>query len=277
MSDNANKILLLTGGTGSLGQHLTSEALRLGYKKVIVFSRHEHLQVEMKRKYGTDRVRYFLGDVRDRDRLLSAFRGVHHVVHAAAIKHVDMVQYNPIESTEINVMGAKNIILAAIERGVEKVLAISTDKSVKPVNLYGAQKLCADFLFTCSNAYSPTTTKFSSARFGNFWNSRGSVVEYFSKLKEQGLDTFPVTDFRMDRYFIYPERAAALCFQWLEKMEGGEIFVPKMILKKIVDVAMEIHPDAKLVEVGMRYGEKLHEDLVSNEIVKEEKDYWITR
>lgn len=280
MFEFKGRTILITGGTGSLGQKLVDLILQKGFGKIIILSRHEHLQVEMKRKYPLSRIRFFIGDIRDRDRLMMAFKGVDYVIHAAALKHVDVCYYNPSETVKTNVYGAQNIIDAAIERNVNKVLAVSTDKACLPVNLYGAAKLTADFLFLSSSVYTKKHgTRFSVVRYGNFWNSRGSVVEYFHQLKEQGKKEFPITNINMTRYFINLEDAAEFCLFALAKMKGGEIFVPKMRERLITDVAKEIDPDVTFREIGMRPGEKITEDLVSDSdqmMTEDCGEYWRT-
>lgn len=276
------KTILVTGGTGSLGQELVSQIIAMDHRKVIVFSRDEHKQVDMERKWKNpdDPIRYFLGDIRDRECLYRALSGVDIVIHTAALKHVHKAEYNPFEAIKTNVIGAQNIIDAAIDRGVAKVLAISSDKAVNPVNLYGASKLCADKLFIAGNSYSGDGgTKFSVIRFGNFWNSRGSVVEFFQRLTDEGSEALPITDLNMTRYFISLKRAAECVVDCIGKMTGSEIFTPKMRVKRIIDIAMKINPDASLLEVGARPGEKIHEDLITETEAKqtyETPGYYVT-
>lgn len=257
-----NKTLLITGGTGSLGRAIANEAIKRNAGKVIIFSRDENEQVRMARDIGNPLVRYFLGDVRDKYRLNRALDGVSFVIHCAALKHVDKCEYDPIEAIQTNIIGAQNLIDVSIDRKISKVIAISSDKAVNPINLYGATKLCADKLFIAANAYSPGKTKFAVARFGNFIGSRGSVVRYFQSLKDKGVKQFPITDPRMTRFFISLEDAASFVFWFLGELKGGEMFTPKMEAKYIHRVAHEIDPDAKLIEVGIRPGEKLSEDLI---------------
>ena len=246
--------ILITGGTGSLGQALVKKLLAEYIpQKIIVLSRNEHKQVEMERSIEDPKkkVRYFIGDIRDKDRLYRAFRGVDIVIHAAALKHVDKCLYNPSETIKTNICGAGNIIDAAIDCNVKKVLAISTDKAENPQTLYGAAKLCSDFWFIASNVYSGDhKTKFSVIRFGNFWNSSGSVVQYFRELKEEGAKKLPVTHPDMTRFFITLEDAADFVIEKVKTMKGGEIFTPEMKAMKIVDLAKQIYPEAEIVFIG---------------------------
>lgn len=257
-----NKTILITGGTGSLGQHLVKHILESNPKKVIVFSRDEHKQVEMERILKDKRIRFFIGDIRDRDRLYYAFQNVDIIIHCAALKQVPKCEYSPFEAIKTNVLGAQNIIDVAIKHNIKRVLAISTDKAVAPLNLYGATKLCADRLFIAASAYvGDSQTRFSVIRFGNFAGSRGSVIPLFKRLKAIG-DTLPITDKRMTRFFISLDAACECIFKALEIMRGGEIFIPKMPSMKITDLAKSISPKTK--EIGIRVGEKIHEDLILN-------------
>ena len=261
-----NKTILITGGTGTLGKHLVKQVLKKKPKKVIVYSRHEHLQVKMHRKYPDGSgVRFFIGDIRDRDRLEMAFIGVDIVIHCAALKHVPVAEYNPFEAVKTNVVGTQNVIEAAIKQGVGRVLSISSDKAVNPVNLYGATKLCADKLIENASSYAGKDgTKFSTIRFGNFWGSSGSVVPFFEEKRDAGEKYLPITDYRMTRFFIDPDDAADRVFEAVKMMKGGEIFCPKMKSVKILDVAKEIAPNMKTKEVGIRKGEKLHEEMLTS-------------
>lgn len=260
-----NSTILITGGTGSFGQKFAQEAIKRDFQKVIIYSRHEHHQIEMERHIidPHKKLRYFIGDVRDRPRLFRAFAGVDYIIHAAALKHVTVCERDPFEAIQTNVNGAQNVIDMAINQHVKKVLAISTDKAINPINLYGAAKLCADKLFIAANVYSPKTTKFSVIRYGNFANSRGSVIPYFKQLAAKGDRYLPITDSRMTRFFISLKKAVDLAFLALETLKGGEVFSPKMPSFKIVDVARKIGPKAHLVYIGRRKGEKLHEDLIT--------------
>jgi len=261
-----NQTILVTGGTGSLGNKLTEKLItKHNPKKVIVFSRNEHKQVEMERfLLDPDRkVRYFIGDVRDKDRLYQAFKNVDIVIHCAALKHVDKCQYNPSEVVKTNIYGAENVISASLERDVKRVLAVSTDKAVNPINLYGAAKLCADFLFVAANVYSGKDgTRFSVVRSGNFWNSNGSVVEYFRQLKTEKAKQIPLTDRNMTRFFITLEDVTDYIIDCIHRMKGGEVFTPKMMSMRIDDLAKQIYPEAELEIVGKRPGEKLHEEII---------------
>src|SRR5687767_2660829 len=223
------KTVLVTGGTGSFGRRFTEIALtRHDPKKLIVFSRDELKQSEMHAHFGEKdypNIRYFIGDVRDRDRLYRAFDGVDIVVHAAALKQVPAAEYNPIEAVKTNILGAANLIDAAIDRGVKKVIALSTDKAANPINLYGATKLCSDKLFVAANAYAAHHTRFAVVRYGNVVGSRGSVIPLFVKMRERGVVT--ITDPRMTRFWITLEQGVRFVLMTLERMQGGEIFVPK--------------------------------------------------
>lgn len=257
---------LITGGTGSFGKKFTEIVLRDHHpRKVIIFSRDELKQHEM-RLSGFDGpcLRYFIGDVRDVDRLRRAMHGVDFVVHAAALKQVPVCEYNPIEAIMTNVMGAKNVIDAALESGVKKVLALSSDKAVNPVNLYGATKLCGEKLFIQSNAYSGSYgTRFSCVRYGNVVGSRGSVVPLFLKQRENGTAT--ITDPRMTRFWITLEEGVQFVIRCIDLMQGGEVFVPKIPSMNIMDMVRAIAPDCRVEQVGIRPGEKLHEVLISED------------
>ena len=260
-----DKVVLITGGTGSFGKKFTEIVLReFSPKKLIVFSRDELKQYEMNQKYSDSPMRYFIGDVRDSDRLKLAFQGVDVVVHAAAMKQVPICEYNPFEAVKTNVFGAQNVIDAAIDCGVKKVLAISTDKAVNPINLYGATKLCAEKLFVQSNSYSAEgQTQFSCARYGNVVGSRGSVIPIFIRQRDTGEIT--VTDERMTRFWITLEQGVRLVLDSIDLMQGGEIFVPKIPSMRIVDLAHTIGNGCKINTIGIRPGEKLHEVLISRD------------
>lgn len=256
-----NKTVLVTGGTGSFGKKFIHKALTLGVKKIIVFSRDELKQYEMKQEFNDNRLRFFIGDVRDQERLHRAFDGVNIVIHAAAMKHVDACEYNPFEAVKTNIQGAQNIIEAAIDCGVEKVIALSTDKACAPVNLYGATKLASDKLFVAANAYvGEKKTRFAVVRYGNVVGSRGSVVPFFKKIKETGI--VPVTDERMTRFWITLEQGVQFVLDNLERMHGGEIFVPKIPSMKVIDLAQAIAPECEIKVIGIRPGEKLHEAMI---------------
>jgi len=257
--------VLITGGTGSLGQTLLSFLLNeTKVRRVVVFSRDELKQHNLRIKYKNDsRIRWFLGDVRDLPRLQRAFRGVDYVVHAAALKQVDTGEYNPMEFIKTNVLGSQNVIDAAIDCGVKKVVALSTDKASSPINLYGATKLTADKLFVAANNYSYATgTIFSVVRYGNVMGSRGSVIPLFQKITSEG-NALPLTDVRMTRFWISIGDASKFVFDSLEMMKGGELFVPKIPSMRILDLARAIDSSAKIEEIGMRPGEKLHEEMIS--------------
>lgn len=264
-----DKVILVTGGTGSFGQKFAEIVLRdYRPKKLIIFSRDELKQYEMRKVYDDETlgstIRYFIGDVRNKDRLRRAMHGVDLVVHAAALKQVPACEYNPFEAIETNILGAVNIIDAAIDCGVQRVLALSSDKSVNPVNLYGATKLCAEKLFVQGNAYSGLGgTRFSSVRYGNVVASRGSVIPLFLKQRSSGVVT--VTDKRMTRFWITLEQGVALVLRALELMHGGEIFLPKIPSMNIMDLVEAIAPGCAVKMTGIRPGEKLHEMLLSSD------------
>lgn len=259
------KTILVTGGTGSFGQAFCRKILTLGPKKLIIFSRDELKQSEMAKEFNQPNVRFFLGDVRDKDRLYRAFDGVDIVVHAAALKQVPAAEYNPLEAIKTNVMGAANVIDAAIDRNVSQVLALSTDKAVNPINLYGATKLCSDKLFVAANSYSgPHNTCFSVVRYGNVIGSRGSVVPIFRKHIGSHIP-IPITSEAMTRFWISLDEAVDFVISSLGRMNGGEIFVPKIPSANILDVAKAVAPGVAHFITGIRPGEKLHEVLVSED------------
>jgi UDP-N-acetylglucosamine 4,6-dehydratase len=264
--DWTEKVVLITGGTGSFGKMLTRVLLEQHPpRKLIVFSRDELKQFEMAQTFSEERypaIRYFIGDVRDRDRLYRAFDGVDVVIHAAALKQVPAAEYNPIEAIRTNVLGAANVIDAAIDRKVKSVIALSTDKAANPINLYGATKLCSDKLFVAGNHYSGAHgTRFGVVRYGNVVGSRGSVVPFFLKMRETG--RLPITDERMTRFWITLEQAVAFVLRCLDRMGGGEIFVPKIPSMRIVDLARAIGVKCQFDVVGIRPGEKLHEVMIT--------------
>jgi UDP-N-acetylglucosamine 4,6-dehydratase len=267
-----DKTILVTGGTGSFGKKFVSRALETDVKKVIVFSRDELKQYEMAQEYTDPRMRFFIGDVRDKERLLRAFEGVDIVVHAAALKHVGVCEYNPFEAIKTNILGAQNIIDAAIDRGVEKVIALSTDKAANPVNLYGATKLASDKLFVAANSYAGIKhTRFSVVRYGNVVGSRGSVVPFFLKMKETG--KLPITDERMTRFWITLDQGVQFVIDNLRRMKGGEIFIPKIPSMKVTDLAKAISPDAEVEIIGIRPGEKLHETMITEDDARRTLEY----
>lgn len=270
------KSILVTGGTGSFGQKFAEIVLtRYQPRRLIIFSRDELKQFEMRQKLGEDQypcIRYFIGDVRDRERLYRAFDGVDIVVHAAALKQVPAAEYNPLEAVKTNVLGAANVIDAAIDRNVEKVIALSTDKAANPINLYGATKLCSDKLVVAANSYSGQhNTLFSVVRYGNVVGSRGSVIPFFLEKRKNGI--LPITDPRMTRFWITLEQGVNFVLACLERMSGGEIFVPKIPSMRVVDVALAIAPECEMKIVGIRPGEKLHEVMVPEDDARHTLEY----
>jgi UDP-N-acetylglucosamine 4,6-dehydratase/5-epimerase len=265
------KSILVTGGTGSFGNAFIKKILNdyQNIEKIVIFSRDEYKQFLMANKpefKDIDKLRFFIGDVRDRDRLYRAFDGIDIVVHAAALKQVPSCEYNPFEAVKTNVLGAQNVIDAAIDRNVKKVIALSTDKACAPINLYGATKLCSDKLFIASNVYSGLhQTKFSVVRYGNVAGSRGSIIPYFQKLVRGGAVELPITDIRMTRFWLELDQAVKMVLQAFEVMGGGELFVKKIPSIKIVDLAKVIAPQLPLKIVGIRPGEKIHEVMITQE------------
>lgn len=266
-----NKSVLITGGTGSFGRAFAKRLLQEDVcRRVIIFSRDEWKQWEMRQSdplFNNSKIRYFLGDVRDVNRLERAFSDVHYVVHAAALKQVPAAEYNPSEFIKTNVNGAMNIIDAAISAGVEKVIALSTDKAVNPINLYGATKLCSDKVFVAGNAYvgAKGIPHFSIVRYGNVSGSRGSVIPYWVKLIKEGATSVPITDERMTRFWLTLEQAVDFVMRFFGEMRSGEIFVPKIPSLNIVDLAKAIAPHLPQTICGMRDGEKLHELMISSD------------
>ena len=261
-----NSTILVTGGTGSFGSKFVPMTLeKYNPKKIIIFSRDEMKQWEMQKIFGSDkRVRFFIGDVRDFRRLRRALDGVDYIVHAAATKIVPTAEYNPFECVKTNIIGAMNIIDAAIDAQVKKVVALSTDKASSPINLYGATKLCSDKLFVAGNSYTGSKhTKFSVVRYGNVMGSRGSIIPFFMDLKETG--KLPITDERMTRFMISLEEGVELVWEAFEDMYGGEIYVKKIPSMKVTEIASAISSDAKQQIIGIRPGEKLHEQMVGIE------------
>lgn len=272
-----DKVILVTGGTGSFGKKFITKALNDGVKKIIVFSRDELKQYEMAQEYTDPRIRFFIGDVRDKERLYRAFDGVDIVIHAAALKHVGACEYNPFEAVKTNIYGAQNIIEAAIDKGVQRVVALSTDKAAAPINLYGATKLASDKLFVAANSYvGEKDTRFAVVRYGNVVGSRGSVVPFFKKMASTG--RLPVTDERMTRFWITLDQGVQFVIDNLERMHGGEIFVPKIPSMKVTDLAEAIAPNTKIEIVGIRPGEKLHEAMITEDDARhtlEFEDYYV--
>ncbi|MCR1816430.1 UDP-N-acetylglucosamine 4,6-dehydratase (inverting) [Aliarcobacter butzleri] len=255
------KNILITGGTGSFGKKYTKILLeKYTPNKIIIYSRDELKQYEMAQEYNDKCMRYFIGDVRDDARLKKATKDVDFIIHAAALKHVPIAEYNPMECIKTNINGAQNVIDAALENGVSKVIALSTDKAANPVNLYGATKLASDKLFVAANNLVGTQdTKFSVVRYGNVVGSRGSVVPFFKKLINEGVKELPITDEKMTRFFITLEDGVNFVLKNFERMQGGEIFIPKIPSMKIVDMAKAIAPNLPHQIIGIRPGEKLHE------------------
>ncbi|HEY3375047.1 MAG TPA: UDP-N-acetylglucosamine 4,6-dehydratase (inverting) [Candidatus Aquicultor sp.] len=259
------KSILITGGTGSFGKKCTETILkRYKPKRLIIFSRDELKQFEMAQVFSEKEypcLRYFIGDVRDKERLYRAFRGVDYIIHAAALKQVPAAEYNPFEAVKTNILGAENVINVAIDQNIKRVIALSTDKAANPINLYGATKLCSDKLFIAGNSYvGEDDTRFSVVRYGNVVGSRGSVIPFFLKRRETGV--LPITDPRMTRFWLTLEQGVQFVLDCLERMVGGELFIPKIPSMNIMDLAKAIAPECKTEIVGIRPGEKLHEVMV---------------
>ena len=267
MSELDGTSILVTGGTGSFGKAFIRRILALhNPERVVVFSRDELKQYEMRGLLADDdRLRFFLGDIRDRDRLDRALRGVDYVIHAAALKQVDTAEYNPMEFVKTNILGSENVIQASLDNNVKKVIALSTDKASSPVNLYGATKLTADKLFVSSNHYAVAgSTRFAVVRYGNVMGSRGSVIPLFRRLAQNG-EPLPITDRRMTRFWITLPQAVDFVIDSLADMSGGELYVPRIPSMRVVDLAEAIQPGVQTVEIGIRPGEKLHEEMISAE------------
>lgn len=278
-----DKVILITGGTGSFGKKSTEIILkRYKPRKIIIFSRDELKQFEMAQVFPLQEyncMRYFIGDVRDKERLYRAFQGVDFIIHAAALKQVPTAEYNPFEAVKTNIIGAQNIINVAIDQKVKRVIALSTDKAASPINLYGATKLCSDKLFVAGNAYvKREDTIFSVVRYGNVVGSRGSVIPLFLKKRETGV--LPITDPRMTRFWITIDKAVEFVLDCLEGMVGGELFVPKIPSMNILDLAKAIAPECKTEIIGIRPGEKLHETMITKDdarMTDEFRDYFIIK
>ena len=277
-----DKTILITGGTGSFGKQFTGKLLeQYEFRKIIVFSRDEFKQDVMKKefisKYGdvvNEKLRFFIGDIRDKDRLKRAFKDVDIVIHAAAMKQVPACEYNPTEAIKTNIDGAMNIIDAALDTNVEKVVALSTDKAVNPINLYGGTKLVSDKLFIAANAYSGVSgTTFSLVRYGNVSGSRGSVIPFFRGLLNNGENELPVTDERMTRFWMTLDKAVKLVLMAVEKMSGGETFVYKNPSYHVTDICEAMDPNAKIKIVGIREGEKIHEVMITKDDSRHTYDY----
>ena len=265
------KSILVTGGTGSFGHQFVSYVLaHYEPKKIIIYSRDEYKQFVMQNEYKNhpqaDKIRFFIGDVRDKERLYRAFDGVDYVVHAAALKQVPSCEYNPMEAVKTNINGAMNIVDAALDCGVKRVVALSTDKAVNPINLYGGTKLVSDKLFIAANAYAgEKDVNFSIVRYGNVAGSRGSVIPFFRNIVANGGTSLPITDYRMTRFWISLEQGVELVIKALSEAKGGETFISKIPSFKITDLAQAILPGCEMPEVGIREGEKLHEIMVTRE------------
>lgn len=269
-----NKSILITGGTGSFGQKFIEMIFeRYNPSRVIIYSRDEFKQDMVRKSFASKltkdqlkKLRFFIGDVRDRERLYRAFKNVDYIIHAAAMKQVPACEYNPFEAIKTNIHGAQNVVDAALDCGVKKVVALSTDKAVNPINLYGGTKLVSDKLFISANAYSGDKgTVFSVVRYGNVAGSRGSVIPFFQELINKGETELPITDFRMTRFWITLEDGVELVFKALEESKGGETYISKIPSFKIIDLAKAMLPDCELKEVGIREGEKLHEVMVTKD------------
>ena len=265
MSTMDNGSLLITGGTGSLGRALVSHILtETKIRRIAIYSRDELKQMQLKEYFKDDpRLRWFIGDIRDIERLRRALHGVDFVIHAAALKQVDTGEYNPMEFIKTNVLGSQNVIEACIDAGVKKIVALSTDKASSPINLYGATKLTADKLFIAANNYSSSYgTSFSVVRYGNVMGSRGSVIPFFQKLAREN-QPLPLTDLRMTRFWISIKQAVTFVMDSLDIMNGGELYVPRIPSMKLIDLARAVDSESKIIEIGMRPGEKLHEEMIS--------------
>ncbi len=273
------KSILVTGGTGSFGKAFIKTILQKHpeVQRIAVLSRDEFKQFEMSNMpefKDNSRLRFFVGDVRDKDRLIRAFDGVDVVIHAAALKQVPSCEYNPFEAVKTNIIGAQNVIDAAIDRNVKRVVALSTDKACAPVNLYGATKLCSDKLFISGNVYVGShDTRFSVVRYGNVAGSRGSVIPYFKDLIDKGAKELPITDFRMTRFWLRLEQAVDMVLMALDIMQGGELFVKKIPSMRMIDLAQAMAPDMKMVEVGIRPGEKIHEVMITREDARNTEEF----
>ena len=272
-----DKTILITGGTGSFGKKFTLKVLKeYNPKKIIIYSRDEYKQYMMRREFEEyeNKLRFLLGDVRDKERLNRAFYDVDIIIHAAALKQIPAAEYNPIEFIKTNIYGAENIINAAIDNGVEKIIALSTDKAVNPVNLYGATKLVSDKLFISGNAYvGDRNTKFSVVRYGNVAGSRASVIPFFKNLIDQGAKSLPVTDNRMTRFWLTLEESVNLVLKAIEESNGGELYIQKCSSFKVTELAKAMNPNAELENIGIRPGEKLHEVMITAEDSRSTYEY----
>lgn len=267
MSVLSGSSILVTGGTGSFGKAFIEHALtHLDPRRLVILSRDELKQYEVRQRFDDDaRLRWFIGDVRDRHRLERAMHGVDFVVHAAALKQVDTAEYNPFEFVQTNIIGSQNVVEAAIDSGVKKVVALSTDKASSPINLYGATKLCADRIFVAANHYAAGyESRFSVVRYGNVMGSRGSVIPFFQTLAAKG-QSLPITDTRMTRFWITLPQAVTFVVESFDRMHGGELYVPRIPSMRIVDLAAAIAPSSPVHEIGIRAGEKLHEEMIGSD------------
>ncbi len=277
-----NKTVLITGGTGSFGKKYVKTILdRYSPKKIIIYSRDELKQYEMQQEFNADCMRYFIGDVRDKERMVQAMRGVDFVIHAAALKQVPAAEYNPMECIKTNIHGAENVIYAALANDVERVIALSTDKAANPINLYGATKLASDKLFVAANNMAGGhKTQFAVVRYGNVVGSRGSVVPFFNKLIAEGASSLPITDERMTRFWITLQDGVDFVLKNFERMYGGEIFVPKIPSVRITDLATAMAPGLGQTVIGIRPGEKLHEIMCpadDSHLTLEFSDHYVLR
>jgi UDP-N-acetylglucosamine 4,6-dehydratase/5-epimerase len=276
-----NKSVLITGGTGSFGYQYAYTLLeKFKVKRIVIYSRDELKQYEMQMKFNKFKnvIRFFIGDVRDRDRLQEAMRGIDIVIHAAAMKHVPAAEYNPMECIKTNIHGAENLIHTALANNVDRVIALSTDKAANPVNLYGATKLASDKLFVAANNMSGGRTKFAIVRYGNVVGSRGSVVPFFEKLIKEGSDNLPITHKDMTRFWITLQEGVDFVLKCMERMDGGEIFVPKIPSVRIIDLAKAMAPELPIKIIGIRPGEKLHEVMCPSDdshLTVEFDDYFV--
>ncbi|GAA8659337.1 UDP-N-acetylglucosamine 4,6-dehydratase (inverting) [Helicobacter pylori] len=275
-----NQTILITGGTGSFGKRFARKVLdTTNAKKIIVYSRDELKQSEMAMEFNDPRMRFFIGDVRDLERLNYALEGVDICIHAAALKHVPIAEYNPLECIKTNIMGASNVINACLKNEVSQVIALSTDKAANPINLYGATKLCSDKLFVSANNFKGSSqTQFSVVRYGNVVGSRGSVVPFFKKLVQNKASEIPITDIRMTRFWITLDKGVSFVLKSLKRMHGGEIFVPKIPSMKMIDLAKALAPNTPTKIIGIRPGEKLHEVMIPKDeshLALEFEDFFI--
>lgn len=257
-----DKKILISGGTGSFGKEMTRYLLTTKAKKIYIFSRDELKQYEMKQEFDSNRLQFFIGDIRDENRLNRAFNNIDIIIHAAAQKHVPSCEYNPYEAVKTNIIGAQNIVNAAINNNVKKVIALSTDKAVEPLNLYGTTKACMEKLFICGNAYSGGKTEFACVRYGNVMNSRGSVIPYWMSLSKQN-KKLPLTDINMTRFWLSIKDAVKTVIIALKNMTSGEIYVPKLPSMKLIDLAEAINENMEIDIIGIRQGEKIHETLIN--------------